>query len=337
MGKKDITLKDYLSDAKRYADLLNGSIFQGRQIIHAEELLETGTVYAKADNQATLERMADIAMKQTLEGNLFAVWIVENQEYIDYSMPVRIMMQEALAYDKQVKNIKKCNEEKLLKLASQKIFTDKGEFLSKFRKQDFLHPVITLIVYWGEACWQGAKSLHDMIDFGKDEKLARELKALIPEYPVHLLNLSQIHDYKNYQTELRILFELYDRRNDKEEFQKYLNNRKNYARMDSDTYRTLTVLTGIKDCKSNALHNEEANTTMWKAIEDLIADGKTEGKVEGRAEGKIEGKAEGRLDALYELVQDGLLSIKDAAFKASVSEDVFSAELEKRYQKQTVS
>lgn len=37
MGEKDITLKDYLSSPKRYADLLNGSIFQGRQIIDASE------------------------------------------------------------------------------------------------------------------------------------------------------------------------------------------------------------------------------------------------------------------------------------------------------------
>ncbi len=52
---------------------------------------------------------------------------------------------------------------------------------------------------------------------------------------------------------------------------------------------------------------------MWKAIEDLIADGKTEG----------------RLEALFELVQDGLLSIKDASLKASMTEDVFSFEMKK--------
>lgn len=52
---------------------------------------------------------------------------------------------------------------------------------------------------------------------------------------------------------------------------------------------------------------------MWKAIEDLITEGKTEG----------------RLDALYELVHDGLLSIKDAAVKASMTEDTFSSEMKK--------
>lgn len=68
MGKKDITLKNYLSDTRRYADLLNGSIFQGKQVIHAEELQEAATVRSKSDHHAILERTNDIAMKQTQNG-----------------------------------------------------------------------------------------------------------------------------------------------------------------------------------------------------------------------------------------------------------------------------
>ncbi|MCM1388444.1 MAG: hypothetical protein NC231_14030 [Bacillus sp. (in: Bacteria)] len=86
---------------------------------------------------------------------------------------------------------------------------------------------------------------------------------------------------------------------------------------DSETYQTLSVLTGMKELLGSAIPKKEADTNMWKAIEDLIADGKTEGKLEGR------------LDALYELVQDGLLSIKDAAVKASMTEDTFSSEMKK--------
>lgn len=48
MGKKDITLKDYFSDCRRYADLLNGSVFCGQQMIKAEELQEAGTVQSKS-------------------------------------------------------------------------------------------------------------------------------------------------------------------------------------------------------------------------------------------------------------------------------------------------
>lgn len=87
--------------------------------------------------------------------------------------------------------------------------------------------------------------------------------------------------------------------------------------MDMETYQTLGILTGMKELTNYTIMKEEADTNMWKAIEDLIADGKTEGR------------AEGKLEALFELVQDGLLSIKDAALKASMTEDVFSSEMKK--------
>lgn len=69
MGKNDITLKDYLSDPRRYADLINGSIFQGRQIIDADELTDTDTVQSKSDEQTVVERVNDITMKQTRDGS----------------------------------------------------------------------------------------------------------------------------------------------------------------------------------------------------------------------------------------------------------------------------
>ena len=40
MGKEDIRLKSYLSDARRYADLWNGGVFGGRQIVKAEDIIE---------------------------------------------------------------------------------------------------------------------------------------------------------------------------------------------------------------------------------------------------------------------------------------------------------
>lgn len=38
MGKADIAVKNWLSDNERFADLFNGMIFGGRQVIRPEEL-----------------------------------------------------------------------------------------------------------------------------------------------------------------------------------------------------------------------------------------------------------------------------------------------------------
>lgn len=142
MGEKDIRLKVYFDDAKRYADLWNGSMFQGKQIVKAEDLKTISPMLDMADKTGTEEMLRDIVMKQSLEGQRFALWAVENQELIDYGMPVRIMRQETMAYAEQIKQKKKENAEKKLRLG--------GEYLYKIKKDDKIYPVSTLVVYWGK-------------------------------------------------------------------------------------------------------------------------------------------------------------------------------------------
>ena len=60
---------------------------------------------------------------------------------------------------------------------------------------------------------------------------------------------------------------------------------------------------------------------MCKAIEDLINDSK--------AEGRLEGEAKGRFDTLISLVNDNILSIKDAAARVNMTEEAFAALLKK--------
>lgn len=310
MGKNDVTLKDYLSEPKRYADLLNGSIFQGRQIIDADELMDTDTVQSKSDEQTIMERINDITMKQTKDGSLFAVWTVANQQYIDYSMPARVMLQDALSYDRQVKEIKRSNQ-------SSGNQTGSGEFLSKFLSEDRLHPVITLVVYWGDEPWHGAKSLHDILDFGADSVLAQEMKQLVPEYPLHFLNLSEVHNYSHYKTELRTLFELYDRRKDKTAFTQYVEEHDECRHMDAETYWALRILVNTTKLKTMIPHSERMEKNMGNVFDEIWEDAREEGLHEGK------------LTTLYDLVHDGLLSIKDAAARASMTESAFTTEMQK--------
>ena len=52
-----------------------------------------------------------------------------------------------------------------------------------------------------------------------------------------------------------------------------------------------------------------------------------EGRAEGRAEGLAEGRAEGIIDTLISLVQNGLLSIKDAAAQLGITEAAFQQKM----------
>ena len=60
MGKYDRCMKAYLQDKRRFADFFNGSCFQGRQVIRAEDLEEASGELCghggKAARKATAKR-----------------------------------------------------------------------------------------------------------------------------------------------------------------------------------------------------------------------------------------------------------------------------------------
>lgn len=281
MGKRDLSLKTYLSDPVRYADVYNGSVFGGVQVLDASQLEEAATVVTKADGGVFLETTCDIAMRQKVGGGLFALWILENQDEVDYGMSVRILLREALEYDRQVKELKRRNEagykESHGELAA-------GEYLYKVRKSDRIRPVSTLVIYWGSKPWDGPRSLHEFLDFsGYGECVAEELKKLIPEYPLHILNLNEENDYSRFQTPLRTVFEMYACRTDKGRFLDYIMTHEECRHLDVETYEVIGKLTGAAKLWEMQEKTEEEQD-MWKALEDLIEDGKAEGRTEGRIE-----------------------------------------------------
>lgn len=278
MGKKDIRLKTYLADARRYADLWNGSVFEGKQVLKDARLQSCPSVMSKDDGAGVRERTADLVMKEYLSGQKFVLWVAENQEYVDYGMPVRILQQEGMLYGEQVRSIQKENRK------SGRAFKDSGEFLYSFKKSNRLSPVVTLILYWGEGEWRGPKSLHDMIDW-EAEAMPREIRKLVPEYPLHIINLSKMEHTEYYQTELRPFFELYRKRNDKEAFIDYIKNNEETRQMDEESWRVLGEITHAEKLIQKLTDKkEEEGQDMCRALEEFYNDGKMEGRMEGKIE-----------------------------------------------------
>lgn len=214
MGALDKRQKRYFEDPKRFADTWNALVFKGFEFLHWAELREGNPVLTHADEGGTLERISDIVMKKTADGNLLAVLVLENQKKADYSIPVKILLEEALAYDRQVREIKRYNEslEKGLKK-----FGSEGEFLYRFKKKDRLRPVTTLILYWNDEPWDGANSLRELIDFSGVE----EMRDLVPEFRIHLIEMSKVTHTEYFQTDMRSMVEYFKRRNDWKSFREY--------------------------------------------------------------------------------------------------------------------
>ena len=276
MGKVDKKQKVYFKDPRKFADLWNGVFYHGEQVISWEELTEVDSVQTHIEDGQCLERIGDVIMKRTAEGEELAILLVENQKEVDYSMPVRILMEEALAYEKQVKAIKRKNEEDFQHYSRKGRL---GFYYYYFTRKDKLRPVCTLVLFWNEGGWDGAKSLHELIDF----KGVEEMRSMVPEFPIHLIDMEQLRDEKVFHTDLRTLVALYRKRNSAAEFKSYCDNCEEEFRLVGDGALALSAL--VKSSELNeycgkTMKGKEENVEVCKAITDLIAEGKREGREE---------------------------------------------------------
>ena len=295
MSKKDITQKNYFDDNVRFADFMNAVCFHGRQVLKPEELESVPTAVLKADKQAVMERLCDVIKKQTRDGTVYAVYVMENQETVDYGMLVRIMTEESLLYDKQRKEIMKRNRNSLSDneldsdAPQEETLLTNGEFLSGFRKTDRLTPVYTTVIYWGDKEWDAASSLRELIDFPEmDGELKEELLKKIPDYRIEVYDLNKETDFAAFQTNLKTVFEFYSHKNEKKELRDYMDTHKEEVeKLDDESKFFLSTMLGQKKLGNELLKQSTINKeerSMCKAIDDMIEDGREEGRAEGRAE-----------------------------------------------------
>ena len=150
MSAKDSMAKEYFADNARFADLCNNILYGGREVILPENLMERDTTEVltalEFDKKIiAVQKLRDIFKNASIKytGKSYVVLIrVENQTDIHYSIPVKNMFYDVMAYGNQVKETAKKHRKEKDKATSD-------EFLSGFTKTDKLIPVITITVYLG--------------------------------------------------------------------------------------------------------------------------------------------------------------------------------------------
>ena len=174
--KKDSAFKEFWRDNQRFADLFNGAVFGGREIIRAESLHEmdtdvSGTIKL-GERDESLERRRDVIKK------------------------------EYRSFPKRSEN-----------------FKTSDEFLSKMKKEDKLHPIITLTVYYGETPWDGPLNLRDMMS-----EIPKEMESAFCNYDMNLLEVRKSGEYIFHNKDVAMAFDftraVFENRTD-EVIQKY--------------------------------------------------------------------------------------------------------------------
>ena len=248
LGAKDHDIYQVLSDEEVFADLFNGALFGGSQLIRPEMLAQmnekkyvniTGTV--QGQKKVILKRLRDVQKSAELrEGCLAVILAAEGQREIHFAMPVRSMLYDAVDYTSQVEQITKAH-------MKQKDLKKRPEYLSGLKKEDRLLPVITIVFYYGEDQERdGPLSLHDML-----------------EIPEELLPLMK----------------------DKEGMKATLaKNRGHYSCMDKKSGWILSKFLNIPELKKEVREGEVID--MCTAIEEMIQDSREEGIAYGVEQGE---------------------------------------------------
>ena len=155
----------------------------------------SATIQSKSYNES-ITRNRDVVKKMS-DGVEFNILGLEIQDKTHYAMPLRTMTYDALGYIKEYNDIKKHHK------LNKDSFSSHEEFLSGINKSDRFHPIITLVLYYGESLWDGPTYLSDMMISMPDN-----IKAYFSDYKLNLVQILDSDKYTFYNEDVRDVFNI---------------------------------------------------------------------------------------------------------------------------------
>ena len=162
------------------------------------------------------------------------------------------------------------------------------------KKTDKLIPVITVVVYYGEKYWDGAKSLHEML------RIPAEIAPYVNDYKMILVEARQnnlaLHNTNNIDF-FHLLEIILDRSLSRNKA------RQKAIQYDEEHTPDKSVIMAVAGAANRTMNYhmfEEGEVRMCTLFDEIKVEGRLEGKLEGKLEGRLEGKLEGRLEGKLE-------------------------------------
>ena len=295
MGKADVNVNIWLSEKKRFANLFNGVIYGGRQVILPEDLEEVNPVSSVSVKNRTgktknMKKYRDIIMKWRNQATLVLL-ANESQDKVHYAMPHKVMLYDGMDYETQIRNNwKNFNDRrKQNKKTGQPLeHLTAGEYLSRFRKKDRLIPIISLVFYYGSEPWDGPVDLYDMFQLEGTKEEKEILEKYLPNYKINLVDAERLKDVEKFSDDLQVILTMLRYRDSKEELKHYIDeNKKFFQNVDYETSQAMKAFLNMKQIPGEAEHKEEM-IDMCKAIQEMYDDGVKDGIQQGVEQGRTE-------------------------------------------------
>lgn len=284
--EKDFVSGVFFSDNDRYADIINVVGCNGVPFVRGKDLQEADTKVLPGKRRGIGKRRKGAVPKQrdlmrkSAFGMNFAMIGIENQEEIDYSLPLRVMCYDVGEYERQAVQIRKKVRETREGLSS-------GEYLYGFRKDSRLFPTITFVLYYGEEEWDGARDIHGLLDFSG---IPKSLQEKISNYKIHIIEVRKLKNTDMFQTDVKQVFDFIRFAKDKHMLKRLLEQDEAYQMLEEDAYDMVAAYIGEEETmfKRKEKCKKGGKVNMCQGLREWIEDERMEGKAEGRAEGKAE-------------------------------------------------
>ncbi|MBS5522975.1 MAG: transposase [Clostridiales bacterium] len=300
MGQSDIIAKQYIQDNAVFADLFNYLLYDGSPTLKPEQLqsLDSSVTASldKHNSNISLQRFRDIYKSCTAMTDGHAAYLllgVEEQTDISYVMPVRAMLYDALAYDRQIRDM-----ERKHRADKEHQGRSRGEYLSGWYKEDRLIPVITAILLLSPDKWDGPTQLHEMLTL-EDPKLL----SMVENYKIHLIAPSDIteENMKKFKTNLREVLSFIKYSRDKKQIQALVKGNPRFSAIDKNAAMVIRACTHYKfDIDSP---EKEGDVNMGDALQDIYDEGLEVGRAAGLEAGRKDGFIKGQIALIINLME----------------------------------
>ena len=274
MGQKDIAQKNFEAYNDVFSDIVNGTLFDGREVIKPEALVDAvAKSQYKADDNAIHEQERDVA-KYWIDKNCYirlALLGIENQLAIDMDMPLRVIGYDGSSYRDEI------NQDEII---IDEITGKKHKIRHK------RYPVVTIVLYFGRTPWKKPLSLYDVLEIPAD------LKPFVNDYKINLIDVPRLtgEQVEKFTSDFQIIADYFVQ----------LNENKDYVPKDkiirhTDSFlKLMSVLT--QDNKyvemGRELSHDKEGINMCEVLDKVEARGKAIGEARGKAIGAFNNTVE---------------------------------------------
>lgn len=184
---------------------------------------------------------------------------VENQSYVDFHMPLWVMLYDTLDYYREYEACKDQIRRKDNRKEKNHSFFDQR-----------LHAVIAFVLYYGERAWSGPRSLREMVG-----SLPPRLEASFQDYHINIIEVRDCDCASFHHPRVRFVMDMCRilLSGEWEELQKRYG--KQYIK--TELAKTIAAWIGASELREYLHEKESEMTDMCTALEELLRKGEQRG------------------------------------------------------------